>query len=56
MVTPTVPEAAAGIWARANDTIANADLGIDALGIRDGGLNKALLNGNPLQCVGVECD
>lgn len=54
--TSAVPEAATGVWARANDTIANADLGIDALGITDGGQNKALLNGNPLQCVGVDCE
>lgn len=56
VITSAVPEAATGVWARANDTIANADLGIDALGITDGGQNKALLNGNPLQCVGVDCD
>jgi hypothetical protein len=35
--------------------VANADLGIEALGVTDGGGNRANGNGNPLECVGVAC-
>lgn len=33
----------------------NADLGIDAPGVTDGGKNRAKFNGDPRQCVGVDC-
>jgi parallel beta-helix repeat protein len=34
----------------------NADLGIDAVeGVTDGGGNRAAHNGNPLQCVNIDC-
>lgn len=34
----------------------NHDLGFDAVvGVIDGGGNRAVLNGNPLQCVNVSC-
>ena len=33
----------------------NADLGLDAPGVTDGGRNRAFGNGNPDECVGVEC-
>jgi hypothetical protein len=35
----------------------NADLGIEAVaGVTDGGGNRAFGNGNPLQCLNVDCD
>jgi parallel beta-helix repeat protein len=33
----------------------NADYGIQAVGVTDGGMNKAKNNGNPDQCLGVNC-
>ena len=43
----------------ANTANYNGDLGIEALGVGlgvvDGGHNRARHNGNPAQCVGVEC-
>lgn len=39
----------------ANVAVANADLGIEALGVTDGGGNRANGNGNTHQCVGVVC-
>jgi hypothetical protein len=39
-----------------NTAVQNADLGIEAvLGVIDGGGNRAFGNGNPLQCLNVEC-
>ena len=38
-----------------NLTIRNADYGIEAPGVTDGGGNFAAANGNPAQCVGVVC-
>ena len=38
-----------------NQTDRNADLGIDAPGVTDGGKNRAKLNGDPQQCIGVDC-
>ncbi|MCU1426202.1 MAG: hypothetical protein JWL83_202 [Actinomycetia bacterium] len=38
-----------------NEALANAGLGIDALGAFDGGGNNARNNGDPRQCVGVVC-
>ena len=41
---------------RANKAFFNTDLGIEAApGTTDGGANKAKHNGNPAQCVGVNC-
>ncbi|MDX6689491.1 MAG: hypothetical protein QOG15_948 [Solirubrobacteraceae bacterium] len=40
----------------ANLAVRNGDLGIDAVpGVTDGGDNRAYLNGNPAQCIGVAC-
>jgi hypothetical protein len=50
-----VDGAADGVTATRNVAIRNADLGIDADGIVDGGANRAAKNGNPLECVGVSC-
>jgi len=33
----------------------NADLGIEAAGVVDGGGNRGARNGDPLECVGVDC-
>jgi hypothetical protein len=38
-----------------NRAVHNADLGIDAPGVVDGGGNRAVANGDPRQCVGVAC-
>ncbi len=38
-----------------NQADRNADLGIDAPGVTDGGGNRAKFNGDPQQCVGVDC-
>ena len=38
-----------------NVAVRNADLGIEAVGVVDGGGNGGHANGNPLQCVGVAC-
>jgi parallel beta-helix repeat protein len=39
-----------------NLAIGNANLGIEAVfGVTDGGGNRAFRNGNPLQCVNVDC-
>lgn len=38
-----------------NQADRNADLGIDAPGVSDGGKNRAKFNGDPQQCVGVDC-
>ncbi len=38
-----------------NQADRNADLGIDAPGVTDGGRNRAKLNGDPQECVGVDC-
>jgi hypothetical protein len=38
-----------------NQSDRNAALGIDAPGVTDGGKNRAKLNGDPRQCVGVDC-
>ena len=49
-------DAGAGAVLQGNIAIRNADLGIDAgAGTIDAGGNRALANGNPLQCVGVAC-
>jgi hypothetical protein len=40
---------------RRNTAIANADLGIEAQGVVDGGKNLGLFNGDRRQCVGVRC-
>ncbi len=52
----------ASTWTPPGTTIArnkannNADLGIEAVpGVTDGGGNKASGNGNPAQCVNVQC-
>ena len=50
------PELTDGIHVARNVAIANADLGIEAPGVEDGGGNRARANGNPLQCVGVVCE
>ena len=34
----------------------NADLGIEAPGVVDGGGNHAARNGDPLECEGVSCE
>jgi hypothetical protein len=44
-----------GVTVTGNTAIRNADLGIDAPGVVDGGANLAKQNGNELQCVGVRC-
>jgi parallel beta-helix repeat protein len=39
-----------------NRAKANTDLGIEAIeGVTDGGGNRAFGNGNPLQCLNVDC-
>jgi hypothetical protein len=40
---------------RANVANYNGDLGIEVIGSIDGGGNRARGNGNPLQCLNVEC-
>jgi len=50
------PEVMDGIVVARNVVVANADLGIEAPGVVDGGGNRARDNGNPLQCVGVVCE
>lgn len=45
-----------GITITGNVAAFNADLGIDAPNVIDGGNNFAIVNGNSMQCVGVECD
>lgn len=40
---------------RRNIALFNADLGIEAPGVTDGGKNLGLLNGDRRQCVGVRC-
>jgi parallel beta-helix repeat protein len=45
-----------GVTLTGNIAVLNKDLGIDAAGVIDGGGNLAILNGNPLQCVGVACN
>jgi hypothetical protein len=40
---------------RKNIALFNADLGIEAPGVTDGGKNLGLLNGDRRQCVGVRC-
>lgn len=49
-------EVADGIRVGGNVAAANADLGIEAPGVQDAGENRARRNGNPLQCVGVDCE
>ena len=40
-----------------NRAFGNADLGIEAVaGVIDGGGNRAWANGNPLQCLNVQCE
>jgi nitrous oxidase accessory protein NosD len=51
-----VGEFGSPITVRANRAFFNVDLGIEAdPGTIDGGGNRAKHNGNPLQCVGVQC-
>ncbi len=50
------PDLTDGIRVAHNVAIANADLGIEAPGVIDGGGNRARDNGDPLQCVGVVCE
>jgi len=38
-----------------NKATGNADYGIEAPGVQDGGRNAASGNGNPAQCIGVSC-
>ena len=39
-----------------NIAVRNTDLGIDAVpGVTDGGGNRAVANGNPLECVNIGC-
>jgi hypothetical protein len=48
--------AAAGTTLAFNFALRNGDLGIEAVeGVRDGGGNRAVGNGNAEQCVGVDC-
>jgi hypothetical protein len=44
-----------GVFVASNVAISNHDLGFDVLGVVDGGSNRASLNTNPLQCVGLRC-
>lgn len=44
-----------GFTVRNNLAVRNADYGIEASDVLDGGGNKARANGNPSQCVGVSC-
>jgi len=44
-----------GVTVIGNTAIKNADLGIDAAGVIDGGANLARQNGNESECVGVAC-
>lgn len=50
-----VPGGLAGVTVSGNRAIANADLGIEADGVVDGGGNLGRANGDPRQCVGVSC-
>lgn len=45
----------AGFTLTGNRADRNADLGLDVPGVIDGGRNRARGNGNPAQCVGVDC-
>lgn len=54
VVTGT-PAEAAGVTVQRNRAFFNADLGIDAPGVLDGGGNHGRHNGDPVQCVGVRC-
>jgi hypothetical protein len=60
-IDPTGKALTAGLWADAGKTITgntaygNAGYGIEGHGVVDGGKNRAALNGNPAQCVGVVC-
>lgn len=44
-----------GLTVLRNRALFNADLGIEAPGVVDGGGNRAVGNGDPRQCVGVDC-
>ena len=52
---PYEPADPTGITISGNEADRNADLGIDASGVTDGGRNRAKFNGDPQQCVGVDC-
>jgi len=49
------PQALAEILVAGNTALRNADLGLDADGVLDGGGNRARDNGDPAQCTGVVC-
>lgn len=50
-----LPRALPGVRLSANLAVRNADLGIEAPGVTDGGGNLGQANGDPEQCVGVSC-
>lgn len=50
-----VPGALPGVTVTSNRALRNADHGIEAAGVTDGGGNLGRANGNPAQCVGVRC-
>jgi len=54
-VTVGQPWGPGGITLTANVANHNADYGIEAPGVTDGGRNMARANGNPAQCLGVAC-
>ncbi|MDQ1292608.1 MAG: hypothetical protein QG608_488 [Actinomycetota bacterium] len=53
--TGSFPEELEEFQVTSNIALLNADLGLDVAGVLDGGRNRALGNGNPAQCDGVEC-